>query len=66
MSTNLVPVCPRLSVGKHVFSGQQPCHSMHIKSRVYPFLPTFEILEREDLNPRDVWKGFRVGRKHRN
>ena len=29
-------------------------------------LPAFEILAREDLNPGDVWKGFRIGRKHKN
>ena len=66
MSTNLVSVCPCLKVGKHVFSGQQPCHSMHIESEVYPFLPAFEILVGENLNPGDFWKGFRVGRKYRN
>ena len=26
----------------------------------------FEILTKEDLNLRDVWKGFRIGRKHEN
>ena len=59
-------MCSRLRVGKRVFSGQQPCHSMHIESRVYLFLPAFEILAKEDLNPRDVWKGFRIGKKHKN
>ena len=66
MSTNLVRVCPRLRVGNRFFNGQQPCHSMHIESGVYPFLPAFEILVKEDLNLGDVWKGFYVGKKHRN
>ena len=63
MSTNLVCVCSRLRVGKCVVNGQQPLHSMHIKSGVNSFLPTFEILAKEDLNPEDVWKGLRVGRR---
>ena len=39
---------------------------MHIESGVYPFLPVFEILAREDLNSGDVWEGLSIGKKHRN
>ena len=66
MSTNLVRVCPRLRVRKRVFNEQPPRYSMHIKSGVNPFLPTFVILAREDLNPGNVWKGLGVGRENRN
>ena len=66
MLTNLVRMFPCLRVGKRVFSGQQPCHSMYIESGVYPFLPAFEILARENFIPRDVGKRFCVGRRHSN
>ena len=66
MSINLVRMCPHLRFRKCVVSGQQPCHSMHIENGVYPFLPAFEILGSEDLNPGDVWKGLCVGKKHLN
>ena len=66
MLTNLVHVCPRLRVGKHVFSGQQPRHSMHIESGVNSFLPAFVILAREHLNLGDVWKGICIGRENMN
>ena len=55
MLTNLVRICVHvLELGSVVSSEQQPCHFMHIKSGVYPFLPMFEILAKEDLNPGDV------------
>ena len=66
MSKNIACVCPSLGVSKCVFSGKQPCHSMHIKNGIYVFLPAFEILVREDLNSRDVWEGLSIGKKHRN
>ena len=66
MLTNLVRVCPCLNVGKHVFSGQQPCHSMHTKSGIYAFFLAFEILTREDHNSGDVWEGLSIGKKHKN
>ena len=59
-------MCPCLRVGKLVFSGQHPCHFIHIESGIDLFLPAFEIQAIEDLNSGDVWEGFRISRKYRN
>ena len=67
MTTNLVYVCPSLSVDMCVSSGQQPCHSMHIYGGIiYKLLSSFENLTRKNLNLRDVREGFGVDKEQQD